>query len=76
MKVSYMYTAFIGFLITFFLGIVLSYIFKKVKKLEPELIYTEEYADLFMPPKARLIRKRNVKALEIERYKNEINEKY
>jgi hypothetical protein len=49
---------------------------KLLKKQGPELIYTDASktvvnADLFMPPKAKLVRKRNA-IFEAERKKDEI----
>lgn len=75
MKVSYMYVAFIGFLITFILGYLFSLTLRLFKKQGRELIYSDETktvmnADLFMPPKAKLVRKRNA-VFEAERQKNE-----
>ena len=80
MKVSYMYAAFMGFLITFVLGILTSYILKLSKKQGPELIYSDETktimnADLFMPPKAKIVRQRNA-IFEAERRQNEISTKF
>jgi hypothetical protein len=76
MRVSYMYAAFMGFVMTFVLGLFFSYILKLLKKQGPELIYTDASktvmnADLFMPPKAKLVRKRNA-IFEAERKKDEI----
>lgn len=64
-RISYMYAAFIGFLITFILGYVLSSILKLLKKQGKERIYlnrsqTLMNPDLFMPPKAKRIRRRNL----------------
>lgn len=74
-----MYAAFIGFSLTFILGYVFSYILKLLKRQGRELIYTDETKtivkdDLFMPPIAKMIRKRNA-VFELERSKNGINEK-
>jgi hypothetical protein len=59
-----MYSAFIGFLLTFIIGLALSYILKALNKQGRERIYIDDTktiinADLFLPPKAKSIRKRN-----------------
>jgi predicted membrane protein len=76
MRVSYIYSAFMGFWITLILGLFFTYILKLLKKQGPELIYTDASktvvnADLFMPPKAKSIRKRNA-MYEVEKKKNEV----
>ena len=74
-----MYAAFIGFLLTFVIGYGISFILKLLKKQGKELIYTDEskttvHPELFLPPIAHYIRKRNVKFLE--KAKTEMQEKY
>lgn len=59
-----MYSAFIGFVLTFIIGLVLSYILTYFNKQGRERIYVDDTktiinADLFLPPKAKSIRKRN-----------------
>jgi hypothetical protein len=74
-----MYAAFIGFILTFTIGLVLSYLLRAINKQGPERIYVDDSktivnADLFLPPKANAIRKRNVhfeKKIEAEE-----NDKY
>lgn len=74
-----MYAAFIGFLLTFIIGITLSFILKQLNKQGKERIYTDDTKttinpDLFMPPIAKCIRRRNVvfeeklKKDEIDKY--------
>lgn len=70
-----MYAAFIGFLITFILGYAISLILKLLHKQGIEKIYLDSSKtmmdpDLFMPPKAMSIRKRNLK------YQGKIDKKF
>lgn len=74
-----MYAAFIGFLLTFIIGITISFILKQLNKQGKERIFTDDTKttinpDLFMPPIAKYIRRRNVvfeeklKKDEIDKY--------
>jgi hypothetical protein len=59
-----MYTTLIGSAITFFVGYILSYLLRLFNKRGNDLIYIDENktiinADLFWPPIANMIRKRN-----------------
>jgi hypothetical protein len=61
-----MYSAFIGFVVTFVIGYLLSYILRALKKQGPGIIFIDDSktivnADLFMQPKAKYIRRRNMK---------------
>lgn len=63
-KLSYLYGVVIGFLLTFIIGYLLSYILILLNKQGPERIYVDDTktimrAELFMPPKAKYIRRRN-----------------
>lgn len=74
-----MYSAFIGFLVTYILGFVLSYILRALKKHGKERIYIDDtkttiHPELFLPPIAKSIRRRNV-AFEMKSRKESI-EKY
>lgn len=79
-RISYMYSAVMGFIFTFVIGYVVSYVVRLLKKQGKERIYTDETKtimnpDLFMPPIAKNIRKRNLKFEETLKQK-EIDEKY
>lgn len=79
-RLSYMYSAFIGFLLTFTIGLALSYLLHAIGKQGRERIYIDETrtiinADLFLPPIAKSIRRRNAaheqkpkEEIEIEKY--------
>lgn len=76
-----MYAAFIGFLLSYFIGLAISVVLKLLKVQGKSLIYTDDSEttinpDLFLPPKARLIRKRNKKFEETTRQNEEMKEKY
>lgn len=78
-RISYMYSAFIGFLITFILGYTISCILILLKKQGKERIYMDDSKtfinpDLFFPPKAKYIRRRNLKLAE--KQKTDENDKY
>lgn len=65
-RVSYMYSAFIGFTITFVIGYLLSILLRILKKPGKQLIFmdaskTTINPDLFLPPKAHFIKLRNEK---------------
>lgn len=75
-----MYSAVMGFIFTFVIGYVVSYIVRLLKKQGVERIYIDDTKtimnpDLFMPPKAKNIRKRNLKFEEALKAK-ENEEKY
>lgn len=66
MRISYMYTGAIGFLVTYISAILLSYFLKLIKYYKNDNMYLDEAKtlvnpDLFLPPIAKMIRKRNDK---------------
>lgn len=78
-RLSYIYAAFIGFVVTFVIGFILSYILRAMKKQGKERIFTDSTKttinpDLFLPPIAKSIRRRNL-AFELKSRKDS-NEKY
>lgn len=65
-RISYLYTGLIGFLITFILGYAISMVIRLLNKQGKERIYIDDTKtlinpDLFFPPKAKYIRRRNLK---------------
>lgn len=76
-----MYAAFIGFLLSYFIGLIISVVLRLFKIQGKSLIYTDDTEttinpDLFLPPKARLIRKRNLKFQQKSKQDEEMKEKY
>lgn len=67
MKISYMYTGIIGFFVTYLTAIILSYFLKYLTRFyKNDALYMDESKtlvnpELFLPPIAKLIRKRNEK---------------
>lgn len=76
-----MYAAFIGFLLSYGIGFIISVVLRLFKIQGKSLIYTDDTEttinpDLFLPPKARLIRKRNLKFEQKSKQDEEVKEKY
>lgn len=76
-----MYAAFIGFLLTFIIGLTISAVLRFFKVQGKDPIFTDETKttinpDLFLPPKASSIRKRNLKIEENSKQEEEMKEKY
>lgn len=74
-RLSYMYAGAIGFIITYVLGILFSYILKFTKYYKNDSMYLDESktlvnSDLFLPPIAKSLRKRNRKIEEELALKN------
>lgn len=75
-RLSYMYAALIGFLITVIVGYSLSIILRLLKKQGKERIYEDDTKttinpNLFWPPKAKYIRRRNKKFEKVEKVDDE-----
>lgn len=80
-RISYMYAAFIGFVLTFVIGLTISVVLRLLKVQGKDLIFTDDTQttinpDLFLPPKASSIRKRNKKIEENSKQEEEMKEKY
>lgn len=76
-RISYMWYAVIGFLITFFLGIIFSWIYQKLGWDMNDALYTDETrtqikCDLFVPPIAKRIRKRQAPLVVVTATSSEI----
>lgn len=76
-RISYMWYAAIGFLVTFILGIVFSWIFEKLKWDQNDALYTDETrtqikCDLFVPPIAKCMRKRQMPLVVVTATSSEI----
>ena len=79
-RVSYILAGFVGFVLTFGIGYIISLTLKLMKLQGKEVIYTDDTKTtinpaLFLPPKAHYIRKRNLvfeqkakEEIEFEKY--------
>jgi solute carrier family 5 (sodium-coupled monocarboxylate transporter), member 8/12 len=82
-RLSYMYAGMIGFLVVYILGLLFSYILKCTKYYNNDAMYLDESRtlinpDLFLPPIAKVLEKRNQKNLNtpMKHVDHALNNKY